>query len=111
MRDEKGAINITYQWYRFTCFRHLLRNSEHEDAEGKDDSYSQGNLLTRVRGQAEDQDSQARHHHTREHNVVHVVQSLPTYSKIVILNNLAIMYNFCLNHSLKQKCDHLNMTD
>ena len=42
----------------------------------------EGDLLPGVRGQTEHQHRQARHHHARENDVVHVVQRLPTYPEI-----------------------------
>ena len=73
---------LTNQRNGFTGLGHLLGDGEHEDAEGEDYGDAEGNLLARVRGQAEDEYREAGHHHAREHNVVHVVQGLPTNSEI-----------------------------
>ena len=70
MRERKGGIKDAKMLFLYVVV-----------PERQDDCDPERDLLARVRRQAEHQDRQARHHHAGEHDVVHVVQRLPTYSK------------------------------
>ena len=65
---------LTDKWNKLGRLRQVLGYGQHEDRESEEHRDAQGDLLARVRGQTEHQQRQGRHHHTREHNVVHVIQ-------------------------------------
>ena len=73
---------FTYERYGLAGLRHSLGDCQHEDGEGEDDGDTQSDLLSGVRRHAEDKNCEGRHHHTREHYIVHVVQGFPTNPKI-----------------------------